>query len=251
MPIAQSGEISTRQHGPRNSGMVRLEMETTNLLFRTQKSYVDRASKSAYVYDKYGPILSGNILDVGADEQHLKRHLGPNVSYTGIGLGGTPDIQVNLETERIPFEDGHFDCVLCLDVLEHIDQTHVAFDELCRVTGRYIIISLPNPWRDAFVAMRGRHYRPDQPIKFYGLPVAPPEDRHKWFFSPAESDQFVTMRGKQNGFRLVQVDRESSDDMLTTVQALRRKLASAAFGLIGLDLRPLVTGNNWYVLERI
>jgi hypothetical protein len=218
--------------------------------FSTKLSYSDRKSKAGYVFSKYQSILHGSILDVGADERYLKPYLPGDASYTGIGLGGSPDIRVDLEKEKIPTDDASVDCVLCLDVLEHIDKVHVAFDELCRVSRNYIIISLPNPWRDFFNAMRGHHYRPGQPIKFYGFPVDPPDDRHRWFFSPAEADGFVVERGKRNGFELLQVDREIADDGLSPAQRLKRRVGRTFFSQLGIDFTPLATGTNWYVLRR-
>ena len=54
--------------------------------FSTNYTFHDRESKSRYVYLKYKSILTGKILDVGADECHLKKHLSGDVAYTGIGL---------------------------------------------------------------------------------------------------------------------------------------------------------------------
>ena len=60
--------------------------------FTTDFKYIDRESKAEYVWLKYKSILSDKkILDVGADECHLKEHLDDNSKYVGIGLGGNPD----------------------------------------------------------------------------------------------------------------------------------------------------------------
>ncbi len=101
------------------------------------------------------------------------------------------DRYVDLERDKLPFPDNSFDCVLCLDVLEHIENIHEIFDELCRVTCRYVIVSLPNPWADFYNMLRFGDYDVDRPLKFYGLPLEPPEDRHKWFFSNEEAEKFI------------------------------------------------------------
>jgi hypothetical protein len=44
-------------------------------LFHTDYVYSDRETKAHYVWLKYRPILKGRLLDVGADECHLKKHL--------------------------------------------------------------------------------------------------------------------------------------------------------------------------------
>ena len=151
-------------------------------IFHTDYHCTDHETKAKYVWLKYQPILKGRILDVGADECYLKQYLGENAEYWGIGLGGNPDQEVDLEKEKIPFPDNSFGCVLCLDVLEHIENIHDIFDDLCRMTRRYLIIPLPSPWSSLFEALLFGDYAPDQPMKFYGLPTEPPEDRHRWFF---------------------------------------------------------------------
>ena len=123
--------------------------------FHTDFKYTSREDKPEYVWWKYGEILRGKILDVGADECGLKRFLPEGAEYMGIGLGGSVDVAIDLEKERLPYEDNSFDCVLCLDVLEHLDNLHEVFDELCRVTGKYLVISLPNPWASFVGMLRG------------------------------------------------------------------------------------------------
>ena len=181
-------------------GQIVWQSAVTN--FHTDYYYTDRETKAKYIWLKYQPILYGSILDVGADRCYLKQYVASNGDYMGIGLGGHPDMQVNLDKEKIPFSDNTFDCVLCLDVLEHLDNIHEVFDELCRVTRRYVIISLPNPWADFYKMLRFEDYRPGQAMKFYGLPLEPPEDRHKWYFSNEEAQKFILYRGAKNNMRV-------------------------------------------------
>ena len=174
--------------------------------FPTDLHYGDRESKARYVWEKYRTLLDGRILDVGADECHLRDHLAESTEYVGVGLGGNPDLQVDLEREPLPFPDGSFDCVLCLDVLEHLDNPHAVFDELCRVSRRYVVISLPNAWLSLYRRLTKGDRPDDQPMRYYGLPPEPPEDRHKWFPSADDAERFVLYRAGLNGMRPLQVD---------------------------------------------
>lgn len=123
--------------------------------FHTDFKYTSREDKPEYVWRKYKEILRGRILDVGADECGLKLFLPEGTEYSGIGLGGSVDLEINLEKEKLPYADNSFDCVLCLDVFEHLDNLHEVFDVLCRVTRKYLIISLPNPWSSVISMLRG------------------------------------------------------------------------------------------------
>jgi SAM-dependent methyltransferase len=150
-------------------------------------SFPERADRSRYIATRFAPFLKGRVLDVGCDRALLKQ-LVPGLDYTGIDVGGTPDLVVNLDrVGRIPFDDASFDCVVCADVLEHLDNLHHTFAELVRVARGSIILSLPNNWANARVPVeRGRGR-----IGHYGLPVEPPVDRHKWFFSFSEAKEFL------------------------------------------------------------
>jgi SAM-dependent methyltransferase len=218
--------------------------------FKTDYRYTDRQTKAKYVSLKYQAILRGHILDVGADECYLKQYLPEDTQYWGIGLEGRPDQQVNLEKEKIPFPDAAFDCVLCLDVLEHLENAHEAFDELCRVTQHYVIISLPNPWGDFYSMLRFGDYYPGQPMKFYGLPVERPADRHKWFFSCEEAEKFILYGAAKNGMRVAQMDTSRMGGEGRGWRRLPRILARAILFRHGLNLKNLYADRLWVVLEK-
>lgn len=223
----------------------------TELRFHTVYRYTDRETKAKYVWLKYQPILqSKRILDVGADECHLKHHLDGDAEYWGIGLGGSPDQQVDLERERIPLPDNSFDCVLCLDVLEHLDNIHEIFDELCRVACRYVIISLPNPYADFYRMLCFGDYRPGLPMKFYGLPLEPHGDRHKWFFSSEEAEKFILYRAGKNDMRVVQMDYYGMGNEGRGWRRLIRELARSILLRRDLNLKALYAGSLWAVLEK-
>lgn len=219
-------------------------------MFHTNHRYADRETKAKYVWLKYRSILKGRILDIGADECYLKQYLPADAEYWGIGLGGHPDQQVDLEQEKIPFPDNSFDCVLCLDVLEHLENIHEVFDELCRVTRHYVIILLPNPWKNFYNMLRRGEYRPGQPMKFYGLPLEPPEDRHKWFFSCEEAEKFILYRSGKMGMRVVQMDYQGVGSEGRGWRRLVRAIARSVLFRNDLNLKALFSGPLWVVLEK-
>lgn len=219
--------------------------------FPTDLRYKGRVEKARYVWTKYQSILRGkNILDVGADERHLATHLDPAASYYGIGLGGSPDRVVDLETERVPFPDASFDAVICLDVLEHVENTHEIFDELCRVTREHVILSLPNSWEDFWKCVTIREYRPGRALKYYGLPPERPEDRHKWFFSASEARAFVRARAERNGMDVVQIDHSPGMRARGGISGLLDRWSARRLLREDLDFDDLVAGTMWAVLAK-
>lgn len=140
--------------------------------------------------------LQGSVLDVGCDRRSLSQVVtGP---YLGVDISGTPDVVVNVE-HGLPFRDRSFDTVVAFDILEHLDNIHYVFDELCRVAQRYVIIGLPNmyEWRFRVMFLMGKRLSGK-----YGLPVEPPQDRHRWLFSLKEACCFVQERALKSGFKL-------------------------------------------------
>ena len=218
--------------------------------FSTQFRYTDRETKAKYVWLKYRSILKGHILDVGADKCYLKGYLQEGTHYVGIGLGGSPDQVVDLQKQRIPFPDNSFDCVLCLDTLEHLENIHDVFDDFCRVTRQWAIISLPNPWANFWAALRRADYGAGQHIKFYGLPVERPEDRHRWFFSSAEAEAFVRQRTARNGMAVVQIDYEGMRRKAGGWRGLIQTVARRVLLRKDIDGRVLYAGRLWAVLEK-
>jgi len=223
---------------------------STSPTFQTNYHYTDRETKARYVWFKYKSILRGRILDVGADACYLKQYLDENTEYWGIGLAGHPDQRVDLEKEKIPFPDDEFDCVLCLDVLEHLDNIHEVFDELCRVTRRYVIISLPNAYADFYHMLCFGNYRPNRPMKFYGLPFEKPEDRHKWVFSYEEAEKFVLYRAAKHGIRVLQVDIHGMGGEGRGWKRFLRTLARTILLRSDLNLKNLYAVTLWAVLGK-
>ena len=168
---------------------------------RLQTEYVafpTREVRSRYVAQRFRQYLTGTVLDVGCYEAPL-RSLLPEVQYTGLDIAGAPDVWANLEQlERLPFDDGAFDCVLCIHVLEHLNNLHQMFNELVRVASRYLIIGLPNCWRGA----RRPVARGLGRFRHYGLGLDPPPDRHKWFFNISDAHAFLDGQAARADLRI-------------------------------------------------
>lgn len=225
-----------------------------DLINSVKADYTNRETKLKFVFDKYKNILKGKILDVGADELYLKKFLPEGTYYVGVGFGTHPDlIKMDLEKDEFYFEDKAFDIVLCLDVLEHIENIHEIFDNLCRVSNEWVIISLPNPWATLMNCLQYNQYKPGRNTKFYGLPLEREDDRHKWFFSSSEAKAFVAHRANKNGFKIFDLytinagfDGLPKDPELAQKHKEARKLLFRN----DLDFTDLYEETSWWVLKR-
>jgi len=164
-------------------------------------AFPTRQARSEYVARRFGEYFRGSLLDVGCFEAPLRKMLA-DAKYTGVDIAGAPDIELNLEgCQRLPFDDGSHDTVICIDVLEHLDNLHLIFDELVRVARKNIIVSLPNSWRDA----RRPIERGGGDFLHYGLPEDAPVDRHKWFFNFTQARSFLQARASSLNLEVVEL----------------------------------------------
>jgi SAM-dependent methyltransferase len=114
-------------------------------------------------------VNPASLLDAGCGEGELMRRgvLPERVQVTSLDVRpeslayfraqGAPGRLVCGSVEALPFPDGSFDAVLCLEVLEHLREPRRALAELGRV-GRAVIVSVPHePWFRAGNVLRGKH----------------------------------------------------------------------------------------------
>jgi hypothetical protein len=156
--------------------------------------------KARSVVSAYPGIWSGTVLDVGCRDQALRQALeGLSDRYVGLDIRQPADVLADLD-HGIPMATGEAEVVVALDVLEHTNNIHYVFDELCRVARCHIMIALPNQFdignRWATVLGRNRSGK-------YGLPLEPPRDRHRWLFPFEEARSFCRHRGHSVGWCVV------------------------------------------------
>jgi hypothetical protein len=162
-------------------------------------TYSSSDERQRFVARNFAPHLIDSVLDVGCANKILQKHLSSATRYVGIDVHEPADIILDLDQRDLPFRDGEFECVVCCDVLEHLERIHTVFDELCRVCYGSVIVSLPN----CYPICRRTRSRAFPDIKYYGLPVERPSDRHRWVFGCGEAVRFILARAKLNGAHMV------------------------------------------------
>jgi len=97
------------------------------------RNYSHRNGRSYDLLNDYRTQLQGRILDVGAGDQatFFREKIGNNYESLDIGDGykivtrnerDAISHVYNLEGRPLPFDDKSFDCVMCMDTLEHVDR---------------------------------------------------------------------------------------------------------------------------------
>jgi SAM-dependent methyltransferase len=155
----------------------------------------DETGKFRGIVQAFPGVWDGRVLDVGSRSGNLKRVL-PKGVYYGLDLYPPADIIAN-SGAGLPFREASFETVVALDVLEHTDNIYEAFQELCRVAREYVLITLPNVFE---ISSRLRFLFGTHCSAKYGLPVDPPADRHRWFFSFQEAMAFTHAWAHRCGF---------------------------------------------------
>jgi SAM-dependent methyltransferase len=96
--------------------------------------------------------VQGSLLDVGCGEMPFRALLALEVTYVGIdvpaahafGMMQHPEI-IAFDGTHIPFQDAVFDCVLCTEVLEHVEEYASLIAEMARVLkpGGRLLVTVP------------------------------------------------------------------------------------------------------------
>ena len=209
------------------------------------ENYRTRQERAAYLQANFAPFLKGRVLDVGCGEAYLRGLIGQK-HYVGVDLHGAPDVRVDMEQAALPFGDDSFECVVCLDVLEHLEHIHQILGEIIRVTHTYVIVSLPNPLGQCWP----RLVRGCGGYDKYGLPVDPPLDRHRWFFNYEEAKAFLITMAHRNDTRILHLLPVALVEESVFWKALAKWVIKRLIAPTGERHLNLSTQAIWAVLEK-
>jgi SAM-dependent methyltransferase len=177
------------------------------------------------IVEKLRPALAqvtGNVLDVGAGQSPWRAWLPPATSYQGIDVGYANEFGMDSDRTDIvyydgrvmPFDDATFDCVLCIEVLEHSEDPQLLVSEIARVVKPGGTVLLTVPW-----SARLHHL---------------PHDYHR-FTRVRLQDLFI-----QNGFGGVEIHERGND-----IGAIANKLTVLTIRLLR---PPSSLRKAWHIL---
>jgi hypothetical protein len=173
--------------------------------FGLGRVYAHRGGRARELLDGFGHALEGRILDVGAGANAAIFRAALGARYEALDIAASYKFETtrerdavhhvcDLEGKPLPFADRSYGTVICLDVLEHVDDIHLLYDQLFRVADRRVVVSLPNNWPGfLWNVLAGRNLRHRAG---YGLAAEPKRsgERHKHFFNLEEAAEFLAGR---------------------------------------------------------
>jgi SAM-dependent methyltransferase len=163
----------SRMHRPMTADATR-SRPSNEVKFETRNPVVQRMIGGFFdvLRDVVGPLNPRSTLDAGCGEgetiERLAPLLGDRVSAIDISSYSVdraaerlPEVDVSRgSVTELPFPDDSFDLVLCLEVIEHLDDPRRAVRELARVARRDIVVSVPyEPWFRLGSLARGKYLR--------------------------------------------------------------------------------------------
>ena len=99
------------------------------------------------------PLIVKNLADIGCGNGvfvNRLRSIRPDLKICAVdrslkALEFVVTNKIQAEIVSLPFKDNEFDCITCLEVLEHlnIDEFNIALSEISRVAKQFIIVSVP------------------------------------------------------------------------------------------------------------
>ena len=115
-----------------------------------------RQIRTLCILEELSPYSARSLLDVGAAEGYkaclAKKLLGierveccdlsSEAAKRAKEIFGLRARQADIH--QLPYQDGEFDAVLCSETLEHVHDVNKAVEELLRVAGKLVLITVPN-----------------------------------------------------------------------------------------------------------
>jgi predicted SAM-dependent methyltransferase len=126
---------------------------------------------------------SHRLLHVGVKYALSRRFVGmKNIDYSALDWERRPHVSVRSEVTAIPYEAGSFDAIICIHVLEHVEDDRKAMREFFRVLepGGWAFITVPlrldaTTYEDPSIVTpeaRLRAFGEEQHVRAYGIDIA-------------------------------------------------------------------------------
>lgn len=216
----------------------------------------NRAGNSRYqlVVDLARRYRFQSVFDVGCRDCVLQGALEADSETAGIAYTGMDIVQNDAGTvacigdaaQGIPFENGQYELVVGLDVLEHIDDFQKALNEFERIASRCVVVALPNM---AHVLFRWRFLLHGRLNSKYDLKYGYGLDRHRWLMVLPQTNRYFDAYCAEHGLALERVHLSLGGRFLPKLERALRWLRfpeswyvfTVAYVMMKPDISPRLT----------
>ena len=168
------------------------------------------------------------LLDVGCRDGSLKSLLPESKEYYGNDLFQNSINSVNYVGDIIDIDfPNKFDCIVALDIIEHVDDPHGLVDRLILLSSKHVIISLPNTYD---IQHKFRFVFKNSLSSQYEFGISNKLDRHRWLMNYDEINNFFRNYAHINNMKLQIEEVRYCDDSSNILKILLVRLLR----LIGL-----------------
>lgn len=169
-----------------------------------------------------------SVLDVGCRGCEALNVMPPGIEYFANDLFQNKDGLVNYvgDIQTIQF-DRKFDCVLALDIVEHVDDPYTLMDKLISLADKHVLISLPNIYDVShkidfvFRETLGRKYN---------FSTENSLDRHRWIMNYEEVYSFFQHYSRKYDMKLETKDLAIGERSRSLIFRSSAKVASIILG---------------------
>jgi hypothetical protein len=155
-----------------------------------------------------GEILNqltiSNVLDIGCRGCEAKHILPEGVDYFGNDLFQNEHGEVSYVGDALEVDFGRtFDCIIALDIVEHVDDPYVLMDKIISLSNKYVIISLPNTYS---LRLKINFVLKSSLGSKYSFETSNRLDRHRWVMNYDEIIEFYSYFAKKYSMSLNTID---------------------------------------------
>ncbi len=140
------------------------------------------------------------VLDIGCRGCEAKAVLPKVVSYYGNDLVQNESGSVNFVGDALHYNFGKtFECVIALDVIEHVDDPYALVDKLINIADKHLVISLPNVYD---ISHKFDFLTKNSLGSKYSFEIENRLDRHRWLMSYDEINDFYRHYAEKHNVKL-------------------------------------------------
>jgi len=130
-----------------------------------------------------------SLLDLGARDQFLKKFIPSDVKYTGVDRfqNNNDNLIINLDDnfEKIGEK---YDVIAALDVIEHLDEPLVFYENCKKYSKKLLLINFPN---QAYYEIRLNFLLKGKLTNKFHFSGKSNDDRHRWFTNYQNVQEFI------------------------------------------------------------